>query len=253
MLPNDWENYLSKMVSPHEEVVLRIKEDADLGNLICSIGWSKRFWWGKEQAVFAPKGKALFSLAYDLSKNEVEICVRKAMESIVKNSALYGMLIALYNTCIGLHGATLQCGNKTVILSAPSGTGKTTLSNLLVAHCGARVINGDFAMLSLSQDGLMFEPTPFCGTSRICLNERVKVDHIVFLSQSLTNTWHDLDGRKSIVNMLSNAFVPIFDRKMHQIVLDRISNMVSMIRTSEYAFAPNKEAAALFLNMITQN
>ena len=84
MLPNDWEDYFLKIVSPHEEVVLRIKEDADLGNLICSVGWSKRLWMGKEQAVFAPKGKALFSLAYNLSNNEVEICVKKHWKALSK-------------------------------------------------------------------------------------------------------------------------------------------------------------------------
>ena len=215
-----------------------------------SIGWSSHLLNGERQAVYAPKGRAYFSIMYDLPFKVVTVCVKKALDSFVRSGVLYGMLTALHQTCIGLHGVTLVCKDQAVILSAPSGTGKTTLSRLLEKHCGAKVINGDFALLSISENGVIFEPTPFCGSSRICLNERVRVDRIVFLAQSKSNIWKDLNGRQSLLNAMNNAFVPSFDSQLQQAVQDNIVRMCPRVRISSFAFAPTEEAARLFLDMI---
>lgn len=253
VLPNEWNEYMGNAVNPHQEVSIHIKEDTTLGDLKCSDGWGVYLWNGREQFVFAQKGIASFSLTYDHSADVVEVGVKNALTISGRTGALYGVLMALHHSCVGLHGVTVECGHKIVILSAPSGTGKSTLANLLVKHCGARIVNGDFAMLSLSDEGVIFEPTPFCGTSQISLNERVKVDHIVFLSQSKDNEWRDLNGRQSLTHMLNNCFVPAFDDHLGHAVQNNVVRMLSLVRTSAYAFAPTKEAAQLFQCRIMQD
>ena len=253
LIPNDWKEFLLNTGHQREKVVLQIREVASLNDVVCKPGWSSLWLDGIEQAVFTPARKASFSLAYDFPIKEVTVSVRKALDSFVRTGVFYGMLTALYQSCIGLHGVTLRCGNQTVILSAPSGTGKTTLARLLEKHCSARIINGDFALLAPGEDEVIFEPTPFCGTSRICVNERMKVDRIVFLGQSKTNEWRELDGREALTRFMSNAFIPSWDEGMRRAVQENIMKCVSMLKVNAYDFAPVQEAAEMFLKKMAEN
>ena len=245
-LPPQWESYLSPEESACTRVLLRVKKNEALDELRCADGWSLCGIDGLKQAVFASQGKPLFTLDYSKVPQEAAVSVRRALSPFVRTGVLYGLLTALHQSCVGLHGVTLQCGGQTVILSAPSGTGKTTLSRLLEEHAGARVINGDFALLSISEEGVMFEPTPFCGTSGICRNERLKVDRIVFLSQSPVNRWQELNGRQAGLCLANNTFQAMFDSRLQQHILSNAMRILSLVRASAFAFAPVKEAAQLF-------
>lgn len=237
---------------PTDEIVIKLRVDESLNERINPTGWSLCDLDGGKQAVFSPKGKPDFSLKYDSQLRTITISVRKALDGFVRAGVLYGILVALSKTRVGFHGVTLQCDGETIILSAPSGTGKTTLANLLVKHCNARIINGDFALLSLSKEGVLFEPTPFCGTSGVCLNEWARIDRIVFLSQSRENIWHKMNGRQSFLNMSHNAFVPTFDDQLQQNIQNNIARILSNVRISGFGFAPTGEAAKMFLERIRQ-
>lgn len=250
LIPSYWEDYLTKIDGSGNEVNLWLLMAENLEDVSSSSGWSIQKIDGCRQIVYAPNAKPYFTMAFEPTANTVVIYIRRALDAFVRTAVQYGMMIALHQTCIGLHGVTLQCDGQTVILSAPSGTGKTTLSHLLERYCGARAINGDFALLSLDKDEVVFEPTPFCGTSKVCLNERLRVDRIIFLSQSEENVWKKLDGRHSIKNMLSNCFVPSFDIELQQAVRMNVLRLLTKVKTNEFAFTPNSEAALFFLNKI---
>lgn len=250
LLPEHWEQYFRRTDDSQKEIVLTLKIDEALGEKRYPNGWSLDLQKAVKRAVYTHGGKAWFSLEYDWLANEVTVCARAALSCFVRSGMMYGMLTALHRSCIGMHGVTLVCKNQVIILSAPSGTGKTTLAGLLEKYCDARVINGDFALLSVSEDGVYFEPTPFCGTSRICMDERVKVDRIVFLAQSSMNVWKNLSGREAVISVLNNAFVPSFDSQLQQYVQSGILELMPFVETSNYAFAPTEAAARLFVDMI---
>ena len=158
----------------------------------------------------------------------------------------YAVLLTLKDRCVGLHGVTLLCGNKIAVLSAPSGTGKTTLACLLEEYKDAIVINGDFAMLSVVDDEVFFEPTPFCGSSGRCLNHRLRIDRVVFLEQSADNRWRSLSGREAVIRFLSNSYVPQWDRDVQRTIQNNILQIIPLIRASSFAFAPDQRAAEMF-------
>ena len=245
LIPEDWTRFLSKNDSQPAAVTLRLEEAAiDAGNRKPD-GWVISDRNSSQQAVYVSKGIALFALQC-CDANNVTVCVRKAMDSYVRIGLHYGLLLALHRECVGLHGVTILCGDEVVVLSAPSGTGKSTLAHLLETHCDAITINGDFALLSMTEEGVVFEPTPFCGTSGRCLNHRVRIDRVVFLSQAAVNEWRELNGREAMTQFMSNAFVPVWNDCMAQTVQKNISRCISALRMSSYAFAPTQEAAELF-------
>lgn len=232
-------------------VTVCLKKDAALSGQSYPAGWSAAAPGRAFRAVCAPEGKALFALAYDTHGGAVTVSVGKALDGYVRSGLLYGMLTALSPWFIGLHGVTLHCGGQALILSAPSGTGKTTLARLLEKHCGGQIINGDFALLYPGRDGVWFEPTPFCGTSGISLTERPRIDRIIFLSQAKGNEWQDLSVRQAMKSLMSNAFVPVFDSRLLQDVQLGVLQMIPGLRLSSYAFAPTAEAAAVLMRHLS--
>ena len=212
-------------------------------------GWNILENGSSSQALYVHNRKAVFSLQYTIGK-EVVVSLRKALEGYARIGIHYGLMLALHQKCIGLHGVTLLCGNEIIILSASSGTGKTTLAKLLGKYCDAIVINGDFALLTPTIDSVIFEPTPFCGTSGRALKHRFRVNRIVFLGQSKENRWHTLNGREAMKRFMSNAFIPAWDSEKQLVVQRNILKCIDSIKVNAYDFAPTKEAAEFFLKQV---
>ena len=192
----------------------------------------------------------MFGLRF-AEQNVVTVFIKKALDCYVRLGIQHALMISLLRECVGLHGVTLLCGNEIIILSAPSGTGKTTLGKLLEKYSDAIIINGDFALLTPTDDGVIFEPTPFCGSSGRCLNHRVRVNRVVFLEQGKTNEWRKLEEREAIIRFMSNAFVPTWDGGMQQAVQENILKCISMLKVNLFSFAPTQEAAEMFLNQLS--
>lgn len=250
LIPKQWEKYKKEIECPAKTINLYLEEGKiESMNGIQADGWIIQEVGDYHQAVNFHHGKAILEILYRDDRNVI-IKVAKALDSYVRIGIHYGLMMVLHQECVGLHGVTLLCGNEFIILSAPSGTGKTTLGKLLEQHCDAVVINGDFALLHPTKDGVIFEPTPFCGTSKRCLDFRLVINRVVFLSQAKENTWYELSGREALSSFMSNTFIPTGDHSMQQAVQDNIMKCLAGMKADAYAFAPTKEAAETFYKHI---
>ncbi|MCR4729652.1 MAG: hypothetical protein K5881_01855 [Saccharofermentans sp.] len=251
---NACSSILEKWIIPEEKTdtsnivsELHLEIDSSLAALKLNDGWNEIKYDTGSAAVYSRGDKAQFSLRYSLDDNKIFISFAKEDYLSIKIGLQYGMMLALSSYCIGLHGVTVLCGNEIIILSAPSGTGKTTLSGLLEKYADAIVINGDFALLSPTEEGLIYEPTPFCGSSGRSLNQRIKVNRIVFLEQSKENIWYNLSVRNAVLRLMNNSFVPDWDGDIVQKIQENIYNCINLIPINAFAFAPEKQAADVFI------
>ena len=194
----------------------------------------------------------LFSLEYGKNIDKITIQVANKDERSLLLGIQFAMLLVLAPHAIGLHGVTTICKNRVVILSAPSGTGKTTLSNLLQRHCKAAVINGDFALLSFHNKlGVLYHPTPFCGTSGITHNHTLPVSHIVFLEQGNKNCYTSLNSRQALVHLMSNSFIPHWDEEIFVQLQSILMDIVEHVTVGLYTFLPERHAAEILHEIVT--
>ncbi len=85
------------------------------------------------------------------------------------------------------HCTFMSFQGEAILFTGPSGAGKSTQGNLWEKAKGAKVINGDRALLSLPHRGLTAQGFPVCGSSEICLMESLKVRSIIFICQAPEN------------------------------------------------------------------
>ncbi len=234
------------------DIILHLQEGIDNEAENHEDGWWNYSQYGFHEERYIQKGKQIFSLCYGSSVEELTVRIDQYIGNHLRIGIHYGLMLALHKKCISLHGVTVLCKNEIIILSAKSGTGKTTLGKLLEQHCDAVIINGDFALLNPTGDYVVFEPTPFCGTSGRCLNHRFRINRIVFLGQAKKNIWRKLDGREAIVRFMSNAFVPTWDSSMQEAVQDNILKCISMLKINSFDFEPTKDAADIFLENVQE-
>lgn len=244
-----WHSFMMADESKPADVIIDVSPLTFPDNHQYADGWNTQSVSGETMNVYSCEGEALFALKQIDQKN-VKVFVADAKRGIVRLGIQFAFMTAMHQECIGLHGVTIACGNEIMILSAPSGTGKTTLAKLLEKHCDGVAINGDFALLRPTENGVVYEPTPFCGSSGRSLNHRLKVNRIVFLSQAVQNEWRTLDGREAITQFMSNIFIPNWDAGIRKTVQENILRTVSMLKVNAFAFAPTQEAAKVFITKL---
>ena len=253
VLKKQWKRYLQGPESKQIDAELELSLFPSIYSKTFADGWNTGVIEGQQINVFSRNGKPCFALQYQPAQKTVRVFVTRRTGNSSRLGTQFGLLTVLHQKIIGFHGVTLLCGNDIIILSAPSGTGKTTLGMLLEQYCDAIIINGDFALLNPTDEGVIFEPTPFCGTSGRSLNHRFRVNRIVFLGQKKENVWRTLDGREAMTRFMSNAFVPTWDADMQQAIQDNILKCISMVKVNAYDFAPTQEAAEVFLKHAQKN
>lgn len=246
-----WERNSGEQADP--DIVLRLERGHENREQSSGKEWQASTADGITEAGYYRNGKELFSLKYGNPMKDIRINTPRGDGINTRIGIQYGMMLGLYRQCIGLHGVTLVCGNEVIILSAPSGTGKTTLAGLLEKYCDGITVNGDFALLSPTEDGVIYEPTPFCGSSGRSLNHRMKVNRVVFLSQAKKNQWRELPGREAVTKIMNNAFIPEWNAELRQTVQENAMKCLSGMKINGYAFAPTKEAAETFVSNLDGN
>ncbi|MDD4293976.1 MAG: hypothetical protein PHP69_00500 [Candidatus Omnitrophica bacterium] len=114
------------------------------------------------------------------------------------------------------HCATVTKDGKTYIFMGQSGAGKSTIAELFIDICGARVYNDDRAVLNVENDKVIFYNLPWTGTlTNKCLKgqgDGSELCGIFFISHSKSNVLNKTGKIEAITKIFKNSF-PVFWNK----------------------------------------
>lgn len=153
---------------------------------------------------------------------------------------------------LSVHAAALDWRGKGVLLSAPSGTGKTTQAGLWKAHKNAVVLNGDHPVFRIINDRPIVFGTPWSGSSLDFKNSSVPITSIIILQQAQENTIRRLNSGELTNMLLPRCFLPFFDENMMNLAADTFSKLTEKITAFLLCCRPEKQAVELVCQAMVQ-
>jgi hypothetical protein len=165
----------------------------------------------------------------------------KLWNGILFNLLGYEELIARKNGVV-LHASMILKNGKTILFTAPCGTGKSTQADLWGKYADAQIINGDKALVSLKDDVIFAGGLPFAGSSKICKNISAPLMAIVCLGQAKENTIRKLSEREAFVSLLQGNYRSGLTKDSAQKTIDVIEKVCNTIPVYKLDCLPDKTA-----------
>lgn len=133
--------------------------------------------------------------------------------------------ILKYNGIL-LHSSCVVKDDQAYLFSAPSGTGKSTHTNLwLEEFKDAYILNDDKPAIIFKDNTLYAAGTPFSGKHDISKNLLVPIKGICFIERSLNNWIKEISSKQAIFEILNQTERIPYENDM-TLILSHIENIV---------------------------
>lgn len=160
------------------------------------------------------------------------------------------MSALLYYDGLMLHASYIEHNGRAILFSAPPGTGKSTQADLWSKYAGARILNGDRAILRLTDNGWFVHGNPACGSSDICVNKCVPLDTIVFIKQSPVNRVNDMGTFQRFISLSSQLSCGVRKSDDTDRLLKLTEKLAGDIRICELECTPDERAVQVLMEKI---
>ena len=144
-----------------------------------------------------------------------------------------------------LHSSFVLCQGKALLFTGPSGIGKTTQAELWRDFQGARIINGDAALLRRMEDGWWAFGTPVHGSSPYCENEQAPIVALVMLKQGKENKLTKLDSFSAVTSCLPEFYRPQMDEETAEVFWKSVDSLFREVPVYRLTCRPDREATEL--------
>lgn len=154
---------------------------------------------------------------------------------------LFSYAVLNHDACV-LHGVVMEYDGMGILVTASSGTGKTTHTRMWRDRENALIINGD-RCLCRKIDGKWYAyGMPWAGSSGEYINRRVLIDVIVSLKQDSYNHVHTMTEFDGTLYLMQRIFAPLWAGDMQNAAFDIAEELAKMIPMVELYCRPNSES-----------
>lgn len=134
-----------------------------------------------------------------------------------------------------LHSSCVVYNGKAYLFSAPSGTGKSTHTQLwLKQFPGAYILNDDKPAIRLTENGIYAYGTPFSGKTDLNVNIGVPIGGICVIERGKTNSICRISTDEALFNIMNQTVRPFKEDEMDKmlVTLDKVVSNVPVYRLS---------------------
>lgn len=182
--------------------------------------------------------------------NEMVQCVRNGVFDVLRK-AMIAVLVQKHGLMI--HSSTILWNDKGVMFSAPSGTGKSTHTNLWKQLYGVKVLDGDATACRIVNGIPFVYGLPWCGTSDEFMNHRAPLGAIIFLQQAGKNKIERLDFKEAFMRLTARSFLLPFNDKMMNQFLNVIQEVAACADCYLLNCLPDIDAVELVKRCLEKN
>ena len=156
-------------------------------------------------------------------------------ESDIEISVLYAKFVevALEYNRIFMHGAVVGINDKSVMFTAPTGTGKTTHIMKWIENVkDAYVVNGDKPLIHINNDEVLACGTPWRGKENLGINTMVPLKAIIVMERNELNRIEEISFEQAYPFLLQQTYIPneVDKAKKTLELLIKLSNKVRIYR-----------------------
>lgn len=141
-----------------------------------------------------------------------------------------------------LHSSFIRCGDRGIVFTAPSGTGKSTQADLWQQLRGAQIINGDRSAVRITQEGVLVCGIPFSGSSPYCGNVTLPLAAVVYLRQAPQTAIRRLRGAEAFCRLWEGVSANTWDRNDVLAVSAAVEQVLLQVPVYELACTPDETA-----------
>lgn len=148
------------------------------------------------------------------------------------------------------HCSYISHGDRAILFTAPSETGKTTQAELWKEYRNAQIINGDRAAVRLDHGVFMADGIPFCGSSRYCENKSLPVEAIVYLAQAPETTVRRINGYEAFMKIWEGVSVNTWNLQDMQRVSAVVQQLAETVPVYHMPCRPDESAVIALEQML---
>lgn len=164
------------------------------------------------------------------------------------NNALmmaYAFAAAQMGTML-MHASVIRCDGKGYLMTAPSGTGKSTHTRLWYDNIpGCDLMNDDNPVVRVIDGQAIVYGSPWSGKTRCYRNIQAPIGGLVRIQQRPENSIRKLSTVEAFCNLLPAMSNMKWDERVYKGVCDGISELIRIVGMYELGCLPNAEAAIL--------
>lgn len=150
--------------------------------------------------------------------------------------------IALKHDMLTFHGALVECEGNGFIVSAPSGTGKTTHARLWRDYKNALIINGDRVTCKKEDGSWKGYGLPWSGSSGEQIARKVPLKALIILEQGMDNKVRRMTPKESFGEMLPHIQCPAWDSEMVGKAMELTDEFLQQIPVLHFSCRPDLDA-----------
>ncbi|MDO5409733.1 MAG: hypothetical protein Q4F21_04680 [Lachnospiraceae bacterium] len=155
--------------------------------------------------------------------------------------SLFSYAVLNHHACV-LHGVVMEYEGMGILVTAASGTGKTTHTRMWRDRESALIINGD-RCLCRKVDGKWYAyGMPWAGSSGEYINRKVPINVIVSLKQDSYNHVRRMNVFEGSIYLMQRIFAPMWPGEMQNRAFDMCEELGAEIPMLELSCLPDFEA-----------
>lgn len=151
-----------------------------------------------------------------------------------------------------LHASLIRMGEKAILFTAPSGTGKSTQADLWCRYRDAELINGDRAALTVENGCVFAHGIPYSGSSGVGKKAKLSVAAIVYLGQAPSNYIEQLKGFSAFRKLWEGCSVNVWDKGDVDMASKTVLDVINTVPVYYLKCRPDLEAVRLLEKVLLE-